>query len=36
MNTPTPLGDGIFIAEVALGEYDVRGVLLLGDARAVA
>jgi glyoxylase-like metal-dependent hydrolase (beta-lactamase superfamily II) len=29
------LGDGIFATEVALGEYDVRGVLLAGDARAV-
>jgi len=29
------IGDGIFATEVALGEYDVRGVLLVGDARAV-
>jgi glyoxylase-like metal-dependent hydrolase (beta-lactamase superfamily II) len=35
MNTPSTLGDGIFIVEVALGDYDVRGVLLVGDTRAV-
>ena len=35
MNTPIPIGDGVFAIEVALGEYDVRGVLLVGDARAV-
>ena len=27
--------DGVFVTEVALGDYDVRGVLLVGDARAV-
>ena len=31
---PSILGDGIFSTEVALGEYDVRGALLVGDARA--
>ena len=35
MNTTIPIGDGVFATEVALGEYDVRGVLLVGDARAV-
>ena len=30
-----PLADGIFVTEVALGEDDVRGALLVGDARAV-
>lgn len=35
MNTPDTIGDGVFATEVALGEYDVRGVLLMGDARAV-
>jgi glyoxylase-like metal-dependent hydrolase (beta-lactamase superfamily II) len=35
MNTPDTIGDGVFATEVAIGEYDVRGVLLMGDARAV-
>jgi len=35
MNTLDSLGDGVFVTEVALGDYDVRGVLLVGDARAV-
>jgi len=35
MNTPDTIGDGVFATEVALGEYDVRGVLLVGDAQAV-
>jgi glyoxylase-like metal-dependent hydrolase (beta-lactamase superfamily II) len=35
MNTPETIGDGVFATEVALGEYDVRGVLLVGDARAL-
>jgi glyoxylase-like metal-dependent hydrolase (beta-lactamase superfamily II) len=35
MNIPDTILDGIYAAEVALGEYDVRGVLLVGDARAV-
>jgi glyoxylase-like metal-dependent hydrolase (beta-lactamase superfamily II) len=35
MNTPTTIADGVFATEVGLGEYDVRGVLLVGDARAV-
>ena len=34
-STVDALDDGIFVTEVALGDYDVRGVLLLGDARAV-
>jgi glyoxylase-like metal-dependent hydrolase (beta-lactamase superfamily II) len=36
MTRPDTIGDGVFATEVALGEYDVRGVLLVGDARAVA
>jgi glyoxylase-like metal-dependent hydrolase (beta-lactamase superfamily II) len=35
MNTPHAIGDGILATEVALGECDVRGVLLVGGARAV-
>ena len=35
MTPPGTLGDGVFAAEVALGEYDVRSVLLAGDTRAV-
>jgi glyoxylase-like metal-dependent hydrolase (beta-lactamase superfamily II) len=29
------IADGVFLTEVVLGEYDVQGVLLLGDRRAV-
>jgi glyoxylase-like metal-dependent hydrolase (beta-lactamase superfamily II) len=35
MKSPDTVCDGIFATEVALGEYDVRGALLVGDARAV-
>jgi glyoxylase-like metal-dependent hydrolase (beta-lactamase superfamily II) len=35
MNTLDTIGHGVFATEVALGEYDVRGVLLVGDTRAV-
>ncbi len=35
MNTPDTIGDRILATDVALGEYDVRGVLLVGDTRAV-
>ncbi len=35
MNTPNTLADGVFATDVALGEYDVRGVLLVGNTRAV-
>ena len=31
----TSIAHGIFVAEVALGDYDVRGALILGDTRAV-
>jgi glyoxylase-like metal-dependent hydrolase (beta-lactamase superfamily II) len=34
MNTPISIADGVFATEVALGEYDVRGVLLVDDGRA--
>ena len=33
--TPDTLGDSVFVTNVALGEYDVRGALLVGDTRAV-
>jgi glyoxylase-like metal-dependent hydrolase (beta-lactamase superfamily II) len=35
MKSPDTICDGIFATEVALGEYDVRGALLVGNARAV-
>jgi glyoxylase-like metal-dependent hydrolase (beta-lactamase superfamily II) len=35
MTPPDTLGDGVFATQVALGEYDVRGVLLVGDTRAL-
>jgi glyoxylase-like metal-dependent hydrolase (beta-lactamase superfamily II) len=35
MNTPLTIDDGVLATEVALGEYDVRGVLLVGDRSAV-
>jgi glyoxylase-like metal-dependent hydrolase (beta-lactamase superfamily II) len=35
MNTLNIIGESTFATEVALGEYDVRGVLLVGEGRAV-
>ena len=35
MNTHDTIGPGVFATEVALGDYDVRGVLLVGETRAV-
>ena len=35
VNPVAAIADGIFVTEVALGEYDVRGALLVGDRFAV-
>jgi glyoxylase-like metal-dependent hydrolase (beta-lactamase superfamily II) len=35
MKTLDSIDAGVLVTEVALGEYDVRGVLLVGDTRAV-
>jgi len=35
MNTDRTIADGVFVTDVALGDYDVRSVLLVGDTRAV-
>jgi glyoxylase-like metal-dependent hydrolase (beta-lactamase superfamily II) len=35
MGAIRPLGDGVWINEVSLREYDVRGVLVVGDAGAL-